>query len=53
MLRNGTCYQDLEANHFNQQDKARHIKRLVGRMENLGFEVKSFRRRLETKSVSL
>jgi transposase len=40
MLKNGTCYQDLGANHFDQQDKARHIKRLVGRLENLGFEVK-------------
>ena len=40
MLKNGTCYQDLGANHFDQQDKARHIKRLVDRLENLGFEVK-------------
>ena len=40
MLKNGTCYQDLGPKHFDQQDKARHIKRLVGRLENLGFEVK-------------
>jgi transposase len=40
MLKNGTCYQDLGASHFDQQDKARQIKRLVGRLENLGFEVK-------------
>jgi transposase len=40
MLKNGTCYQDLGANHFDQQDKERHIKRLVSRLENLGVEVK-------------
>ena len=40
MLKNGSCYQDLGANHFDQQDKVRQIKRLVGRLENLGFEVK-------------
>jgi transposase len=40
MLKNGTCYQDLGASHFDQQDNVRQIKRLVGRLENLGFEVK-------------
>jgi len=40
MLKNGTCYQDLGPNHFDQQDKERHIKRLVSRLENLGVEVK-------------
>ena len=40
MLKNGTCYQDLGASHFHQQDKDRHIKRLVSRLENLGVEVK-------------
>jgi transposase len=40
MLKNGTCYQDLGPNHFDQQDKQRHIKRLVSRLENLGVEVK-------------
>lgn len=40
MLKNGTCYQDLGASHFDQQDKDRHIKRLVSRLENLGVEVK-------------
>ena len=39
MLKNGTCFQDLGANHFDQQDKDRHIKRLVGRLQYLGFEV--------------
>jgi transposase len=40
MLKNGTCYQDLGASHFDQQDKDRHIKHLVSRLENLGVEVK-------------
>jgi transposase len=40
MLKNGTCYQDLGASHFHQQDIDRHIKRLVSRLENLGVEVK-------------
>jgi transposase len=40
MLKNGACYQDLGPNHFDQQDKQRHIKRLVSRLENLGVEVK-------------
>jgi transposase len=40
MLKNGTCYQDLGPNHFDQQDKDRHIKRLVSRLESLGVEVK-------------
>lgn len=39
MLKNGTCFQDLGANHFDQKDKLRHIKRLVSRLENLGFDV--------------
>jgi transposase len=40
MLKNGTCYQDLGASHFDQQDNDRHIKHLVSRLENLGVEVK-------------
>lgn len=40
MLKNGTCYQDLGASHFDQQDKDRHIKHLVSRLENIGVEVK-------------
>ena len=40
MLKNGTCYQDLGPNHFDQHDKERHIKRLVSRLENLGVEIK-------------
>lgn len=40
MLRNGTCYQDLGANHFDQKDRAMHVLRLVNRLENLGYDVK-------------
>ena len=39
MLKNGTCYQDLGAHHFDQQAKIRHVRRLVARLENLGYEV--------------
>jgi transposase len=39
MLKNGSCYQDLGPNHCNQTAKAKHIRRLVNRLENLGFEV--------------
>jgi transposase len=40
MLNNGTCYQDLGANHFDNKAKAKHIQRLVNRLENLGYDVK-------------
>lgn len=40
MLRNGACYQDLGTNHFDQKAKAKHVQRLVNRLENLGYEVK-------------
>ena len=39
MLKNGTLYQDLGPNHFDQQAKQRHVLRLLNRLENLGFEV--------------
>lgn len=39
MLKNGTCYQDLGANHFDQKAKTKHILRLISRLENLGFDV--------------
>ncbi len=39
MLKNGTLYQDLGPNHFDQQAKARHVLRLLNRLENLGFDV--------------
>ena len=40
MLRNGACYQDLGANHFDQKAKTKHVQRLIYRLENLGYEVK-------------
>jgi transposase len=40
MLKNGTCYQDLGANHFDHKAKAKHVQRLVYRLENLGYDVK-------------
>jgi len=40
MLKNGTVYQDLGANHF-EKDKERQIARLVKGLGNLGFEVTS------------
>jgi transposase len=39
MVKNGSEYQDLGPNHFDQQAKARHVLGLVNRLENLGFEV--------------
>jgi hypothetical protein len=39
MLKNGTVYQDLGANHF-EKDKERQIARLVKGLGKLGFEVK-------------
>jgi transposase len=39
MLKNGTCYQDRGANHFHQKDSAKQVRRLIHRLENLGFNV--------------
>ena len=39
MLKDGTEYQDLGADHFDKRAKAGHANRLVGRLENLGFTV--------------
>jgi transposase len=39
MLKNGTLYQDLGANHFDNRAKGKHILQLVKRLQNLGFEV--------------
>jgi transposase len=39
MLKDGTLYQDLGANHFNNQDKAKQALRLVNRLQSLGFAV--------------
>jgi transposase len=40
MLKNGACYQDLGANHFDQKAKTKHVQRLVNRLESLGYDVK-------------
>ena len=39
MLKNGTLYEDLGANHFNHRDKRNQALRLVSRLQNLGFAV--------------
>ncbi len=39
MLKDGTLYQDLGANHFDQRAKGKHVLRLVNRLQNLGFAV--------------
>jgi transposase len=39
MLKNGTLYQDLGANHFDNRAKGKQVLRLVNRLQNLGFVV--------------
>jgi transposase len=39
MLKNGTLYQDLGANYFDQRAKDKQVLRLVNRLQNLGFDV--------------
>jgi transposase len=39
MLKNGTLYQDLGADYFDGRAKTKHVLRLVGRLQNLGFAV--------------
>jgi transposase len=39
MLKNGTLYQDLGANHFDHRAKAKQVLKLVSRLQNLGFAV--------------
>jgi transposase len=39
MLKDGTLYQDLGANHFDNRAKEKHVLRLVNRLQNLGFDV--------------
>jgi transposase len=40
MLKDGTLYQDLGANHFDNRAKGKHVLRLVNRLQNLGFDVR-------------
>ncbi len=39
MLKNGTCYQDLGHDHFDRRAKTAQTKRLVARLQNLGYAV--------------
>jgi hypothetical protein len=39
MLKNGTLYQDLGANFFDNHAKGKQVLRLVNRLQNLGFDV--------------
>ncbi len=39
MIANGTFYQDLGADHFERRAKPNHIKRLVAKIQNLGYDV--------------
>ncbi len=39
MIKDGTCYQDLGADHFARRNPAREADKLVKRIRNLGFEV--------------
>ncbi|MGB6724349.1 MAG: hypothetical protein WBE74_00510 [Terracidiphilus sp.] len=39
MLKDGTLYQNLGANHFNNRDKGKQALRLVNRLQSLGFAV--------------
>lgn len=39
MLKDGTLYQDLGPNHFDNRDKGKQAKRLVNRLQSLGFAV--------------
>jgi transposase len=39
MLKDGTLYQDLGPSHFDNRDKGKQAKRLVNRLQSLGFAV--------------
>ncbi|MEN3375544.1 MAG: transposase [Hyphomicrobiales bacterium] len=39
MLKNGTVYQDLGADHFSRRSKTTHTQRLVRRLEHMGYAV--------------
>jgi len=39
MLKNGTLYQDLGPDHFDQRAKQKHVMRLISKLENLGYDV--------------
>jgi transposase len=39
MLKNGTFYEDLGADHFDNRAKGKHVLRLVNRLQSLGYVV--------------
>ena len=39
MLKNGTLYEDLGSDQFDRRAKGKQIRRLVSRIQNLGFAV--------------
>ena len=39
MLKDGTCYQDLGHDYFDRRAKTTQTKRLVTRLQNLGYAV--------------
>lgn len=39
MLSHGTVYDDLATNYFVQRDKHKHARKLVKRLEDLGYKV--------------
>jgi transposase len=39
MIANGTFYQDLGADHFERRTKPNQVKRLIAKLQNLGYEV--------------
>jgi transposase len=39
ILKNGTTYQELGADHFERRDKARIASRVIRRLEDLGLSV--------------
>ena len=39
MLKNGTLYEDLGANYFDQKAKERQAMRLINRLQSLGYQV--------------
>ena len=39
MLKDGTLYQDLGADHFDRRSKQGAAKRLIAKLESLGYDV--------------
>jgi transposase len=39
MIANGTFYQDLGADHFERRSKPAQMKRLVAKLQSLGYDV--------------